>query len=283
MPPASASAARTSAYGACSPLKVGQFGPVVGAGGGGGGGSSSLGGFAVGRGAGVVWRTGARVLLGVVVAVGVADGEALGDAVGDGVGVDDVLSELVCGGRNDTSSGPPSGVSIAHPRPIISTTTANALPTAKSERLVSLVSQCPASQRRIELPPPRGPHKTIPRAGVIVSLQNRGSVVKETSATSARGDKTPVGGRDRATGRMGSCRQRCTGGTCETSPSSPTWTTARRRWSTPCCARLGHCTRGARWPTASWTRWTSSGRRASRSSPRTRRSATDPPPATRSP
>src|SRR5690606_4272691 len=118
---ASASAARTSAYGACSPSKVGQLGPVVGAGGGGGGGSSSFGGFSVGRGAGVVWRTGARVRLGAGLDVGL--GVAVGVGVADGVtvGVDVALCAVVPAGRNAACAGSVDG-SIAQPRPTMSTT-----------------------------------------------------------------------------------------------------------------------------------------------------------------
>ena len=66
--------------------------------------------------------------------------------------------------------------------------------------------------------------------------------------------------------------------TSATSRSSPTSTTARPPWSTPCCApgrRLQRPRRDAS-PTGSWTPVTWSGRRASRSSPRTPRCATRP-------
>ena len=62
--------------------------------------------------------------------------------------------------------------------------------------------------------------------------------------------------------------------TSATSRSSPTSTTARRRSSTPCCARPAPSARTSTWKSAPWTRTTSSVRRASRSSPRTRRSRT---------
>ena len=56
--------------------------------------------------------------------------------------------------------------------------------------------------------------------------------------------------------------------------SSPTSTTARPRSSTPCCGSPAPSARTRTSTSASWTRWTSSARRASRSSPRTRRCAT---------
>ena len=62
--------------------------------------------------------------------------------------------------------------------------------------------------------------------------------------------------------------------TSATSRSSPTSTTARRRWSTRCSGSRGRFAPTRRSRRASWTRWTSSARRASRSSPRTPRSTT---------
>ena len=62
--------------------------------------------------------------------------------------------------------------------------------------------------------------------------------------------------------------------TSATSRSSPTSTTARRRWSTPCCGSPAPSAPTRTSTSASWTRWTSSARRASRSSPRTPRSST---------
>src|SRR6266436_1833921 len=55
-----------------------------------------------------------------------------------------------------------------------------------------------------------------------------------------------------------------------TSPSSPTSTTARRLSSTPCCGNRASSAPTSMWPSGSWTRSTSSARRASRSWPRTR-------------
>ena len=62
--------------------------------------------------------------------------------------------------------------------------------------------------------------------------------------------------------------------TSATSRSSPTSTTARPPSSTPCCARPAPSARTSTWKSARWTRTTSSAKRASRSSPRTRRSPT---------
>ena len=62
--------------------------------------------------------------------------------------------------------------------------------------------------------------------------------------------------------------------TCATSRSSPTSTTARRRSSTPCCARPTPSARTSTWRSGPWTPTTWSARRASRSSRRTPRSAT---------
>ena len=59
-----------------------------------------------------------------------------------------------------------------------------------------------------------------------------------------------------------------------TSRSSRTSTTARRHSSTRCSGSRARFARTRTWPSASWTRWTSSVRRASRSSRRTRRFAT---------
>ena len=58
--------------------------------------------------------------------------------------------------------------------------------------------------------------------------------------------------------------------TSGTWPSWPTSTTARRPWSTPCSARPARSAPTRSSPTGSWTRATSSGRRASPSWPRTR-------------
>ena len=54
------------------------------------------------------------------------------------------------------------------------------------------------------------------------------------------------------------------------SPSSPTSTTARPPSSTPCSGSPGSSARTRPSPSGSWTRWTSSARRASPSWPRTR-------------
>ena len=66
--------------------------------------------------------------------------------------------------------------------------------------------------------------------------------------------------------------------TCATSRSSPTSTTARPPWSTPCSGSPAPSRptrpRRARSTSGSWTRWTSSARRASRSSRRTPRCST---------
>ena len=59
-----------------------------------------------------------------------------------------------------------------------------------------------------------------------------------------------------------------------TSRSSRTWITARRRSSTRCSGSPARSGRTRRSPSACSTRWTSSARRASRSSPRTRPSGT---------
>ena len=59
--------------------------------------------------------------------------------------------------------------------------------------------------------------------------------------------------------------------TCATSRSSPTSTTARRRWSTRCCASRACSAPTSRSSIASWTRAISSARRASRSWPSRRR------------
>ena len=59
-----------------------------------------------------------------------------------------------------------------------------------------------------------------------------------------------------------------------TSPSSPTSTTARPRWSTPCSSRAARSAPTSAWPNARWTTPTSSASAASRSWPRTRRSTT---------
>src|SRR6266511_1850532 len=59
-----------------------------------------------------------------------------------------------------------------------------------------------------------------------------------------------------------------------TSPSSPTSTTARRPSSTPCCGSRASSEPTSMWRSGSWTRSTSSARRASRSWPRTRPSTT---------
>ncbi len=60
--------------------------------------------------------------------------------------------------------------------------------------------------------------------------------------------------------------------TYATSRSWPTSTTARRPSSTPCCGSPAPSAKARTSPRASWTRWISSARRASRSSRRTRRS-----------
>ena len=62
--------------------------------------------------------------------------------------------------------------------------------------------------------------------------------------------------------------------TSATSPSSRTSTTARRRSSTPCSGSPVRSGPTRTWPSASWTRWISSARRGSRSSPRTPPSGT---------
>ena len=62
--------------------------------------------------------------------------------------------------------------------------------------------------------------------------------------------------------------------TSATSPSSLTSTTARRPWSTRCSGRAASSATTSTWPSASWTRSTSSAKRASRSWPRTPRSST---------
>ena len=62
--------------------------------------------------------------------------------------------------------------------------------------------------------------------------------------------------------------------TSATSPSWPTSTTARPRWSTPCCGSPAPSASTPTSLTASWTPWTWSVRRASRSWPRTPRSGT---------
>ena len=59
-----------------------------------------------------------------------------------------------------------------------------------------------------------------------------------------------------------------------TSPSSPTSTTARPRWSTPCCTRAASSAPTSAWPSAPWTTPTSSASAASRSWPRTPPSTT---------
>jgi hypothetical protein len=62
--------------------------------------------------------------------------------------------------------------------------------------------------------------------------------------------------------------------TSATSRSSPTSTTGRRRWSTPCSGRAARFAPTRPWTSACSTATTSSARRASRSSPRTRRCIT---------
>src|SRR5207247_1861030 len=62
--------------------------------------------------------------------------------------------------------------------------------------------------------------------------------------------------------------------TSVTSRSWPTWTTARPRWSTPCCGSPGPSAPTRTSPSGCWTRPTSSARRASRSWRRTRPFAT---------
>src|SRR3989304_4996624 len=62
--------------------------------------------------------------------------------------------------------------------------------------------------------------------------------------------------------------------TAETSPSSPMSTTARRRWSMRCCGNPASSGPTRRCPSGSWIPSRSSGKRGSRSWPRTRRSAT---------
>src|SRR6266571_2738713 len=66
-------------------------------------------------------------------------------------------------------------------------------------------------------------------------------------------------------------RRRCAR-ICATSPSSPTWTTAKRRSWTACCGRAAFSGRTSRWSSACSIPTISSARRESRSSPRTRRS-----------
>ena len=44
--------------------------------------------------------------------------------------------------------------------------------------------------------------------------------------------------------------------TSATSRSSPTSTTVRRRWSTPCCGIREPSGQVTTWPSESWTRWT---------------------------
>jgi translocation and assembly module TamB len=56
-----------------------------------------------------------------------------------------------------------------------------------------------------------------------------------------------------------------------TSPSSPMSTTGRPRSSTPCSARAACSARARKWPSGSWTRWTSNASGASPSRPRTAR------------
>ena len=152
--PAERSASRTSAMGAASPLKVGQFGPVVGAGGGGGGGSSSAGGFSLGRGSGVVWRTGAgvvrRVAVGFAVGVGVT-GSAVGVRVGTGVGLP---LAVPAGGWNEARSGSPDGAIATQPTVAIVATTSNAPPTVSTRCVVSpprniaIVAYLPVNRHR---------------------------------------------------------------------------------------------------------------------------------------
>src|SRR5262249_53746656 len=72
-------------------------------------------------------------------------------------------------------------------------------------------------------------------------------------------------------GRMSECSN---AKQSETSRSSPTSTTARRRSSTPCSGSPGSSVKTRRSPSGSWTRWTWSARRPSRSWPRTRPSTT---------
>src|SRR5829696_9079976 len=66
----------------------------------------------------------------------------------------------------------------------------------------------------------------------------------------------------------------CAGRISATSPSSPTSTTGRPRWSTRCCGSPVRSAPTRTSPSGSWTPWTSSARRASRSWPRTPPSAT---------
>src|SRR2546427_1020235 len=69
---------------------------------------------------------------------------------------------------------------------------------------------------------------------------------------------------------------------CATSPSSPTSTTARPRWSTNCCSSRAPLPRTSTSRSASWTRTTSSASAASPSWPRTAPSATAAPTSTSS-
>ena len=68
--------------------------------------------------------------------------------------------------------------------------------------------------------------------------------------------------------------------TAGTSPSSPTWTTARPRWSTRCSRNRGRIAPTSGWPIAPWTPWTSSASAASPSWPRTRPCGTSTPSST---
>ena len=110
--------------------------------------------------------------------------------------------------------------------------------------------------------------EAVPGCGIVEGEQRR---ILRPVPERRRGPQ-PVPASPSDPGRPG--RPRRSVPTSATSPSSPTSTTARRRSSTPCSASRARSAITSRWSTGSWTPTTWSGRRASPSWPRTRRSGT---------